>query len=119
MVRPNNSQVHQRSADKLLKLCCRNGGCFIKVGQHIGSLDYLLPKEYVNTLKVLHDKAPESSREQVLQVIREDLGEQVSHTLIITVRNLKVLVTAFDGLLAIFDMFKCCRNYVKLVAKIV
>ncbi|XP_067941675.1 aarF domain-containing protein kinase 1-like [Watersipora subatra] len=71
------SQVHTRSADKLLQLCCRNGGCFIKVGQHVGSLDYLLPKEYVSTLKVLHDSAPESSKEAVLQVIREDLGEEV------------------------------------------
>ena len=51
---------------------------FIKVGQHIGSLDYLLPKEYVNTMKVLHDKAPESSKEEILQVIKQDLGEQVT-----------------------------------------
>lgn len=70
-------QVHQRSAEKLLALCCRNGGCFIKVGQHVGSLDYLLPKEFVNTLKVLHDNAPESSKETVLQVIKEDLGQEV------------------------------------------
>ena len=71
-------QVHQRSAERLLKLCCLNGGVFIKVGQHIGSLDYLLPKEYVNTMKVLHDKAPESSKEEILQVIKQDLGEQVT-----------------------------------------
>lgn len=51
---------------------------FIKVGQHIGSLDYLLPKEYVNTLKVLHDKAPESSKAQVIQVLQEDFGNNVS-----------------------------------------
>ena len=30
----------------------KNGGVFIKVGQHIGALDYLLPEEYVNTMKV-------------------------------------------------------------------
>jgi len=58
-------------------LCSRNGGCFIKVGQHIGSLDYLLPKEYVNTLKVLHDNAPETSKEDVFRVMKEDLGEEV------------------------------------------
>ena len=58
-------------------MCRRNGGCFIKVGQHVGSLNYLLPPEYVNTMKVLHDKAPESSKEEILQVIREDLGEEV------------------------------------------
>lgn len=61
-----------------MKLCCLNGGVFIKVGQHIGSLDYLLPKEYVNTLKVLHDRAPESSKEEILQVLKQDLGQKVS-----------------------------------------
>lgn len=29
---------HQRSADKLLKLCFDNGGIYIKLGQHIGQL---------------------------------------------------------------------------------
>ena len=29
---------HQRSADKLLKLCCDNGGCFIKVGNFVSRL---------------------------------------------------------------------------------
>jgi aarF domain-containing kinase len=32
------SDVHLRSANKLLKLCQDNGGCFIKVGQHIAAL---------------------------------------------------------------------------------
>ena len=29
-------------------------------------------------MKVLHDKAPESSKEEILQVIKQDLGEQVN-----------------------------------------
>ncbi len=74
------SRCHQRSADKLLKLCRDNGGCFIKVGQHIGALDYLLPEEYVSTMKVLHHKAPEMSIKDVFAVIREDLGKDVSPT---------------------------------------
>jgi aarF domain-containing kinase len=37
---------HQRSADHILELCKANGGVFIKVGQHIASLQYLLPDEY-------------------------------------------------------------------------
>ncbi|KAF6264636.1 ABC1 family-domain-containing protein [Scenedesmus sp. NREL 46B-D3] len=32
---------HQRSADKLLKLCFDNGGIYIKLGQHIGQLHML------------------------------------------------------------------------------
>ena len=47
------------------------------MGQHIGALDYLLPEEYVQTLKVLHHRAPEMSLKDVYSVIREDLGKEV------------------------------------------
>ncbi len=63
------SKVHKRSAERLLDLCCTNGGAFIKVGQHIGALDYLVPPEYVTTLKVLHSRAPRSSIQDVKRVI--------------------------------------------------
>ena len=49
-----------------------------KVGQHIGALDYLLPEEYVQTMKVLHHRAPEMPLENVYQVIKEDLDLDVS-----------------------------------------
>lgn len=48
------SAVHTRSAEKLLGMCSKNGGVFIKVGQHIGALDYIVPPEYCLALKVLH-----------------------------------------------------------------
>lgn len=70
-------QVHLRSARRLFELCCANRGTFIKVGQHLGALDYLLPEEYTSTLKVLHSQAPQSSMQEVRQVIREDLGKEV------------------------------------------
>uniref|UniRef100_A0A3B5AJ58 AarF domain-containing protein kinase 1 n=1 Tax=Stegastes partitus TaxID=144197 RepID=A0A3B5AJ58_9TELE len=72
------SKVHQRSAERLRDLCCANRGTFIKVGQHLGGLDYLLPEEYTSTLKVLHSRAPQSSMQEVRQVIREDLGKELS-----------------------------------------
>uniref|UniRef100_UPI003AADEF03 aarF domain-containing protein kinase 1 n=1 Tax=Centroberyx gerrardi TaxID=166262 RepID=UPI003AADEF03 len=72
------SKVHQRSAERLRDLCCANRGTFIKVGQHLGALDYLLPEEYTSTLKVLHSRAPQSSMEEIQQVIREDLGKELS-----------------------------------------
>ncbi|XP_059953966.1 aarF domain-containing protein kinase 1 isoform X4 [Mesoplodon densirostris] len=71
------SKVHLRSARRLCELCCANRGTFIKVGQHLGALDYLLPEEYTSTLKVLHSQAPQSSMQEVRQVIREDLGKEV------------------------------------------
>ncbi|KAK5856897.1 hypothetical protein PBY51_010177 [Eleginops maclovinus] len=72
------SKVHLRSAERLRDLCCANRGTFIKVGQHLGALDYLLPEEYTSTLKVLHSRAPQSSMQEIQQVIREDLGKELS-----------------------------------------
>lgn len=74
---PVSLQVHLRSARRLCELCCANRGTFIKVGQHLAALEYLLPQEYTSTLKVLHSQAPQSSMQEVRQVIREDLGKEV------------------------------------------
>ncbi|XP_074596017.1 aarF domain-containing protein kinase 1-like [Brevipalpus obovatus] len=71
------SMVHTRSAEKLLRLCSTNGGVFIKVGQHIAAMEYLVPHEYCDVLRVLHDRAPESTMEGVREVIRKDLGREV------------------------------------------
>ena len=38
-------EVHLRSARRILRLCQTNGGGFIKVGQHIAALDYVVPPE--------------------------------------------------------------------------
>ncbi|XP_058847746.1 aarF domain-containing protein kinase 1-like isoform X2 [Acipenser ruthenus] len=72
------SKVHLRSAERLKDLCCANRGTFIKVGQHLGALDYLLPEEYTSTLKILHSRAPQSSLREIEQVIREDLGKEIA-----------------------------------------
>ncbi|XP_071450783.1 aarF domain-containing kinase 1 [Hetaerina americana] len=69
------SQVHYEAAGKLLDLCRKNKGMFVKVGQHIGALDYLLPAEYVQTMKVLHSKAPESSLKDILKVVKQEFGK--------------------------------------------
>ncbi|KAM0730151.1 AarF domain-containing kinase 1 [Formica fusca] len=66
------SDVHKYGAQRLLELCCANKGVYIKVGQHVGALDYLLPQEYVRTLRVLHSSAPQSSFKDILTVIKED-----------------------------------------------
>lgn len=72
------SQIHKRSAERLREMCSKNGGAFIKVGQHIGSLEYLLPMEYVKTMKVFHNEAPQSALCDLYKVIEEDLGTKVS-----------------------------------------
>lgn len=72
------SAAHTEAAQKLLGLCCRNKGVYIKVGQHIGALEYLLPAEYVKTMKVLHSRAPQNPIEDLYKVIRTDLKKEVS-----------------------------------------
>lgn len=71
------SQVHARSARRLLDLCCANRGTYIKVGQHLGALEYLLPPEYTSTLSVLHSRAPSTPLPDVLHVIQQELGKEV------------------------------------------
>ena len=42
---------HERGANRLLDLCFANGGVYIKVAQHIGQLDHMLPSEYVTKMR--------------------------------------------------------------------
>lgn len=67
------SRAHTLAAGRLLDLCCANKGVYIKVGQHIGALDFLLPPEYVQTMKVLHSRAPQNPVADLYRVIRRDL----------------------------------------------
>ncbi|XP_041784092.1 aarF domain-containing kinase 1 [Anopheles merus] len=67
------SDTHRAAAERLLELCRTNRGVYIKVGQHIGALEYLLPAEYVSTMKVLHSNAPQNPVEDLYRVIRQDL----------------------------------------------
>ncbi|KIH44936.1 hypothetical protein ANCDUO_25030 [Ancylostoma duodenale] len=70
-------KCHKRSAVELLELACANGGVFIKVGQHLSALEYLIPTEYTSTLSVLTSKAPKASLEDVVYVIESELGKKV------------------------------------------
>ncbi|XVF40738.1 hypothetical protein PTKIN_Ptkin01aG0139000 [Pterospermum kingtungense] len=68
-------EVHLRSARKLQELCFRNGGIYIKLGQHIGQLEYLVPDEYVQTMREsMLNRCPVSSYDQVCEVFKKELG---------------------------------------------
>ncbi|XP_063362677.1 aarF domain-containing kinase 1 [Cydia amplana] len=69
------SAAHLICAEKLLELCKANKGAYIKVGQHVGALEYLLPTEYVTTMRVLHKDAPQNTVEELYRVIKEDLNK--------------------------------------------
>lgn len=73
----SKSQVHRKAANRLLDLCRQNGGVYIKVGQHLANLDYLIPQEYIDVLSSLFDDTPRSTFDDVCKVIEEDLGGSI------------------------------------------
>jgi len=58
-------RVHQRTADRILVGCLKNGGLYIKLGQGLVSFNHILPTEYLDTLQVLYDKAPARRKNEV------------------------------------------------------
>lgn len=48
---------HKRAAERMLVGCLQNGGLYVKLGQGMVSMNHILPREYVDTLVVLQDKA--------------------------------------------------------------
>lgn len=50
---------------------------FIKIGQHISSLQYLLPEEYVSTFSILYSNAPTSDFNQICAVLKSNLNQEV------------------------------------------
>ncbi|XP_059094629.1 uncharacterized aarF domain-containing protein kinase 5-like [Tigriopus californicus] len=67
--------IHLRSAQRLLRGCLSNGGLYIKFGQGLVSMNHVLPKEYLNTLKVLQDKClTRRSDTEVDEVFQGDFG---------------------------------------------
>ncbi|KAK2056671.1 ABC1 family protein [Colletotrichum caudatum] len=68
---------HQRCADRTLKVLENNGGIFIKLGQHLSAMNYLLPQEWTNTFIPLQDKCPVSSFESIEEMFRKDIGQEL------------------------------------------
>ncbi|KAK1272061.1 putative ABC1 protein [Acorus gramineus] len=67
-------EAHLRNALRLQELCFRNGGIYIKLGQHISQLEYVVPQEYVHTMRAsMLNRCPVSSYEQVCQVFKKEL----------------------------------------------
>ncbi|KKA29399.1 hypothetical protein TD95_003851 [Thielaviopsis punctulata] len=69
---------HQRCANRTLKVLERNGGIFIKLGQHLSAMNYLLPVEWTTTFIPLQDKCPVSSLESIQDMFRKDAGMELS-----------------------------------------
>ncbi|KAI1162790.1 ABC1-domain-containing protein [Nemania serpens] len=70
-------QCHERCAVRTLKVLEKNGGIFIKLGQHLSAMTYLLPYEWTSTFIPLQDKCPVSSYESIEDMFRRDTGEEL------------------------------------------
>ncbi|KAI4860372.1 ABC1-domain-containing protein [Hypoxylon rubiginosum] len=68
---------HKRCAERTLKVLEKNGGIFIKLGQHLSAMTYLLPREWTDTFIPLQDKCPVSSFESIENMFRSDTGEEL------------------------------------------
>jgi aarF domain-containing kinase len=74
----SKSACHQTSADLLLELFKKNGGVYVKIGQHMASLVHLIPLEYTNTMQVLQDACTPSSFKLLNKVFKEDYGKDIN-----------------------------------------
>jgi len=70
------SGAHTRSAQRILDTCLVNGGLYIKFGQGLASMNHVLPKEYMETLKVLQDKAlKRTMTDEIETIFQKDFGK--------------------------------------------
>uniref|UniRef100_A0A0E0BK45 ABC1 atypical kinase-like domain-containing protein n=1 Tax=Oryza glumipatula TaxID=40148 RepID=A0A0E0BK45_9ORYZ len=70
------SEVHLRSAKKILKLCEANRGFYVKAGQFVSSIRQV-PKEYSSTLSCLQDQATPCNFQDIKIVIEQKLGKDL------------------------------------------
>lgn len=73
----NLSACHQRCADRTLRVLRANGSIFIKLGQHLSSMNYLLPPQWTTTFIPLQDQCPMSSYESIARMFERDTGHSV------------------------------------------
>ncbi|KAF8963836.1 hypothetical protein BGZ46_000887 [Entomortierella lignicola] len=72
------SALHKRSAVRLREMLSKNGGIYIKLGQHLASLKYLLPDEWTTSMEPLQDRCTPSSLESIQALFLSDLGQPLS-----------------------------------------
>ncbi|GAO14690.1 uncharacterized protein UV8b_04625 [Ustilaginoidea virens] len=78
--KPALKACHKRCAERTLKVMEKNGGIFIKLGQHLSAMNYLLPPEWTTTFVPLQDKCPVSSLHSIEEMFRKDTNEDLWDT---------------------------------------
>lgn len=67
-----------RCGKRLLSLCKKNKGLYVKFAQHIASMNHVLPVEITQTLSVLQDHASYQPFSDVVTLFNEELGDHPS-----------------------------------------
>ncbi|WJZ85614.1 hypothetical protein VitviT2T_005138 [Vitis vinifera] len=71
------SEVHVRSAKRILKLCEANKGFYVKAGQFVAALRQV-PNEYISILSSLQDQAVPCNFKDIKEVLIGNLGRDLS-----------------------------------------
>ncbi|KAH6796972.1 Protein kinase superfamily protein [Perilla frutescens var. hirtella] len=71
------SEIHLRSARRVLKLCDTNRGFYVKAGQFVAAARQV-PREYSSTLSSLQDQAVPCNFKAVKEVIVKSLGKDLT-----------------------------------------
>ncbi|KAL2315721.1 Atypical/ABC1/ABC1-B protein kinase [Schizosaccharomyces pombe] len=74
------SECHLRCAERSLKVFEENGGIYIKIGQHLSAMGYVIPKEWTNTMVKLQDRCPSTSLKDIDHLFRVDTGKGLDET---------------------------------------
>ncbi|XP_047345481.1 uncharacterized aarF domain-containing protein kinase 5 isoform X5 [Vespa velutina] len=69
------SEIHQRSAHRIVQGCLQNGGIYIKLGQGLAAVNHILPKEYVNSLEILQDKCLTRDENELQEIFLQEFGK--------------------------------------------
>eukprot|EP00177_Eucheuma_denticulatum_P006900 GFKZ01012554.1.p1 GENE.GFKZ01012554.1~~GFKZ01012554.1.p1 ORF type:complete len:602 (+),score=76.33 GFKZ01012554.1:74-1807(+) len=75
--REERSMVHRRSASRLLALARRQGAVYVKIGQHVASMNHAVPPEYSQRLRLLEDRAAYRPYRQIRRALAMELGRGV------------------------------------------
>lgn len=67
------SACHLHCAKITLRALQTNAGVYIKLGQHIGAMTYMLPPEWTETMIPLQDQCPQSTLEEINDMFKQDL----------------------------------------------
>ncbi|PRP78717.1 aarF domain-containing kinase [Planoprotostelium fungivorum] len=67
----------ERSSQRMLNLCKSLGGFYVKVGQLIASFNFVLPKEYTQTLSALQDRTLHMDMLEVVRTFELEMGKKL------------------------------------------